>query len=193
MVDVVEHARLRRGGGMDAVGLEHGAIAGEALHQERNEFHILLSRNFGEQTLEPARVNRAVIGWNAHSGNHHARAGLAAGLDDGDQIFAGFLERIAAQAVIGAQFDDDDGGMMLRERGGQAGQAAECGIAADAGVDDLVIELVALQPLLEQRDPAFALCQSIPGGKAIAEHKDRLGGERRIYNQQHNKEKQAHG
>jgi hypothetical protein len=143
MVDVVEHARLRRGGWVDAVTLKHRAIAGEALHEERNEFHILLSGNFGEQALEPARVNRAVIGWNAHAGNHDARAGLAAGLDNCDQVFAGFFERVTAQAVVCAQFDDDDGGLMFRESGGQAVQPADCGVAADAGVDYLVIEFVA--------------------------------------------------
>ena len=44
--------------------------------------------------------------------------------------------RQAAQAVVGAEREDDDARLVLPERGGQAAAAAGSGFAADAGIDD---------------------------------------------------------
>jgi hypothetical protein len=148
-INVVEYARLRCGDRMDAVRLEHAAVVGKSLQQERNQRHVLLSGYFGEQAFEPPRVHPAVVGRNAHAGNDDSRSGLAPRLDDGNEVGADFLERAAAQAVISAQSDDEHGGPVFVKRRSDTVAPAERRFPADAGVDYVIVELVALQALLQ--------------------------------------------
>ena len=47
-------------------------------------------------------------------------------------------QRLAAQAIIAAQFDDQHVGAVARELLGQSAQATGGGLAGNAGVDHLV-------------------------------------------------------
>ena len=98
---------------MDAVRLKHVRVIGKALQHERNERHILLSSHLGEQAFKTAGVNRAIIRGNAHARDHYLGPGFTAGRDDANEIPAGIFQRIAAQAVVSPQGDDDDCGLMI--------------------------------------------------------------------------------
>lgn len=173
-IDVIKDARLCSGRGMDAVVLKHCAVFGKTAEHERNQGYILLSSDLGKQSLKAARVNRAVIRGDSNAGNNDFGACLAAGLDDADQIITRLVQGVAAQAVVTAQCHDDYGRMVFPEGFFDPVESAERGIAADARVDDAIIEFVAQEALLQQGNPAFALRQPVAGGNAIAQ--DEYGG-----------------
>ena len=180
---------------MNAVRLKHGAVVGEALEHEWNQGNILLSSDLREQAFKPARIHRTVIRRNAHPCNHDFGALLAARFHDRDKIAPGFFKRIATQAVIAAKRDDDDCRSKFLKGACNAIAAAKRGFTADTGVHHLVIEVVAFDALLEQRDPAFALRQPIAGGNAVTENEYGLCSSKRYWNnnQHQKKKKQPHG
>ena len=55
---------------------------------------------------------------------------------------------------------------------GQSFQAATAGLAADAGVDDLVLVPLVVEPLLQQRDPALLGLQPVGRTQAVTETED---------------------
>ena len=67
--------------------------------------------------------------------------------------------------------------------GEQAGAAAARGFAADAGVDDVGVDLAGLELLIEQGHPAGAARQAIFGRQAVTHHEYgfwcRIGARRR--------------
>jgi hypothetical protein len=79
------------------------------------------------------------------------------------------LQRQATQAIIGAQLQQHDCGVVRGEQVGQSFQAATAGLAADAGVDDLVLVPLVVEPLLQQRDPALLGLQSVGCTEAVTE------------------------
>ena len=181
---------------MDAIGLKHGAVIGEALEHERNQRCILLSSHLCEKPLETARIHRAIVGRNAHSGDDDFGTGRAAGSDDADKVAPDLFERIAAQPIVASQRDDDDRRLMLSECRRYAIEPAECGFAADAGVDYLIVELVQLDALFQQCDPAFTLLQAVAGGNAVAENQYGLRStcwKRGNDGQQQKEKKRPHG
>ncbi len=101
-----------------------------------------------------------------------ARATLSAGVlqrgDDAVEVGAGVCDGQAAQAVVAAELDDDDGGM----RGEDLGQALDAvlgGVAADALVVDAVVEVEVVEVGLEVVGVALAGADAAAGGEAIAE------------------------
>src|SRR4051812_13733248 len=149
VINIIQDAGLRRGSRMNAVGLEHSAVVGEALEHEGNQGNILLSSDLREQAFKTACIHRAVVGGNAHPRDHDFRALLAARFNDRDKIAPGFFKRIAPQAVIAAKRDDDDRRSILLKGACDAIAAAERGFTADTRVYYLVIEVVAFDALIE--------------------------------------------
>ena len=140
---------MRRGSGMDAIGLKHIAVVREALEHKGNQRNILLSGDFGKQAFETPCVHRPIVGGNTHSGDHDFGAFLAAGLHNRDKIAPGFFKGITAQAVIAAKRNHYDSGSIFLKSVCNAIAAAERGFTADTGIYHLVIELVPLDALLE--------------------------------------------
>ena len=95
------------------------------------------------------------------------------------QIVAGVSQRQPAQAIVGAELEDHDAGLMQLQGAGQPLEAALGGLAADAGVDDLVPVPLSLQSLRKQSDPTLLRPEAVGGAQAVAEHKDvAVGGHR---------------
>ena len=101
------------------------------------------------------------------------------GVEHGGEVVAHLGERQAAQAVVGAEGDDDDRRLVLAQRIGQPGAAAGRGCAGDGEVGDAIIEALFRQPLAEQRRPGLFGTDAVAGGKRIAHDQDGAGGERR--------------
>jgi len=70
-------------------------------------------------------------------------------------------QRQAAQSVIGTQLQQHERRMVQGQQMGQSFQAATAGLATDAGVDDLVLVPLVVEPPLQQRDPAFFGLESV--------------------------------
>ena len=180
---------------MNAVCLKHGTVVGKTLEHEGNQGNVLLSSDLREQAFKTARIYGTVIWRNAHPGNQDFGAVLAALFHDRDKIAPGFFKRIATQAVITAKRDDDDCRLIFLKSVCHAIAAAERGFAADTCVHHPVIEIVVVDALLKQRDPAFALRQPIAGGNAVTENEYGLCSSNRYWNnnQHQKKKKQPHG
>ena len=69
---------------------------------------------------------------------------------------------------------------MNLQRPGQALQAAAGGLAAHAGVDDLVSVPLSLQSLREQRNPTLLRPDAVGGAQTVAEHEDGMVGRHRV-------------
>ena len=167
------HQRLGLLVGVDAVLLEQFALVGEAIQQERDERHPFGAGHLGERLPELPRVFLAVVRWYLHPDQQDAGSGLAGGTHHRREVPAHGVHRLAAQAVVGAQFDDDCARTVLSQQGVEPVAPAQRGLAADAGVYHPVIQLFLDETLLQQIDPAAALRQSVAGGEAVAEHEQR--------------------
>jgi hypothetical protein len=86
------------------------------------------------------------------------------------------LQRQAAQAVVGAEFQDDDGRALGGEGLGDARASAGGGLAALAGIDHAIMQLLARQPLPQQLDPAGLARDAVSRRQAVAEHQDHRRG-----------------
>ena len=71
-----------------------------------------------------------------HADEEGFRARSFAGLDDGADVGAGFVFRLAAEEVVAADTDDDEARRVLAQEFRQAGEGLRAGVAADAAVGD---------------------------------------------------------
>ena len=96
--------------------------------------------------------------------------------DDARQVLPREIERQAAQAVVGAEFDDHDLGSLLGQHRFDARRTAGGGLAADAGIGHAPARL--LQLGVEQMHPTLLRRQVEGGRERIAEHQHapRRGG-----------------
>ncbi len=78
------------------------------------------------------------------------------------------LEGQAAEAVVAAELDDDDLG-MAREDELDAVEAVLGGVAADAGVDDVVVVALGVEEALEVVGIGLAEVGAVAGGERVAE------------------------
>src|SRR5436305_2081401 len=145
---------LALGGRVDAVGLVESSVAGHTVEQEGCQRGAGRARDGRMDAGERAGVVGAVVRRHAHAGEQHPRAGRAGTLDDAREIVAQRRHGLTAQAVVGAERDDDDLRVRL-ERPVDAPQPARARVAAHAGVDHAVVEALAAQARLEQRRIRF--------------------------------------
>ena len=160
---------------------------GDAIEEERIEGDVVF---VGEALVDAVELGRVV---GAHVGRrHHAgeKRGLVAGLKLGEdlvEIALGDLRRDAAQRVVGAQFDDDEIG-LLRHRPFQPRQATAGGVARHARIGDAGVVAGIAQGRLQLLGEGFARADTIAGAQTVAECDDlqrfaRLGGRRRLLRQ----------
>ena len=126
--------------------------------------------------MEPLCILATVIRGNPDADDQHPRAGVARCLGHGFEVRAHDVDRQPAQAVIGAQFDDDDRRTVRGEQLRQPGHASARGLARDARVDDRILCAGSrVEALLKQPDPAGPARQTVLGRQAVAKHENRGG------------------
>ncbi len=76
------------------------------------------------------------------------------------------------QAIIAAQFQNDDVRPMVAQEPGQAAQPAGAGLAADAGVDKGDRFVFFFQLLRQQRDPSLFHRDTMRRAETVAEHQN---------------------
>ena len=126
------------GGGVGVVGLHVAGDAVDVFEEEGQEANVIFFCERGVHGVEFFDVVGAVVGGEGDAGeNDFGAAGLEL-RDDGGEVGLGLFEGQAAEAVVAAEFYDDE----LRLAGEDAGDAVEAilgGVAADAGVEDVVV------------------------------------------------------
>jgi hypothetical protein len=163
------------GGGVDSVvlnGAGDGVDVSVELGQERNvEFG-------GEEAIgfvELLDVVGAVVGREGNAGEDDFAAGLEQGGDDGVEVAARVGDGDATEAVVAAEFNDDDGGVEAEDFF-QAVDAVFGGVAADARIDDFVVVAATVEVGLEIVGIGLAGSDAIAGGDAVSEAGDNGNG-----------------
>ena len=172
---MVENQRLCLGHRVQVVGLEITLLGSHRFEQEFDQRGLFRLGNIDKAALEIAGI-RAIVGRQAHAGQGHTGAAAARHVDHGVQVVAHLRQRQAAQAVVGAQRDDDDGRFVVLERRIQSRTAAGRGFTRNRQVGDAIIEPLVAQALAEQGRPGLLRPDAITGGQRIAHHQDGLGG-----------------
>ena len=164
--------RLRLCDGVQIIGLE--LFRRDTFQKKRNQSHVVSLRQFGVQRFEAGGIVRAVIGWQLHAQQQYLSVCLARLLDKGSEVGFDVRDGCAAQAVIGAEFEDNDAGVVLAKCRGYALASACSGFATDAGIDYLILRMAALELLLQQVHPARFARDTIGCRQAVAEYQYRL-------------------
>ena len=162
-------------------GWNQRGVVAEALEEERDERRAAGLRGVDEHRLELARVRGTVVRRQPHADEEHARTGGLRRRDHRVEVRARARDRAAAQAVVAAELDHDDGRLVPGEQRGQARTSAGGGVAADARVHDAMRLAARLEACLQQVGPAAARRQAVGGGDRVADDEQdrRVGGERR--------------
>ncbi len=135
---------------------------------------VIAPRQFDEDGAKALRVAGSVVGRQLHADQQHARLVRAAPINHRLQVGLHRVDAQAAQAVVGAQFDDGDHG-----RGGLRSSASRRA-SPPLVVSPLMLALTTLywgaclgEARGQQGDPAAVARQSVFGRKAVAQHEDR--------------------
>lgn len=164
-------------GGMKAIGLEESWVGAEIADKAGYENGPLL---FGDARIEFGEgggVVGAVVGGDIHSQEDDLGTGFAASPDDLTKVFLGVLQRLAAERVVAAQFDDENLGRSLEDPI-DPGQTAGRGVAADPTVDDRDIETIGSKQRFSNRGEGLGFGETEARRQAVAEHDDtEFGGD----------------
>ena len=156
---------------MHAVGLNVAVDAVDVLEDEGQKREVELMRELGIHAVEARDVVAAVLRGQRDAGEGDLGAGVLELLDHGGEIFLGAIDGQAAEAVVAAEFENDD----LRSLGEDVGNALEAifrGVAADACVDDAVAIAGGVEETLEIGGVAGGGFDAESGGEAVAEAGD---------------------
>jgi len=156
------------GGGVNAVVLDgagNGVNVGVEHGEQRN---AVFCRDEAVGFVERMDVVGPVVGRKGNAGQNDFAAGVEQSGDDGVEITPGIGDGEAAEAIVAAEFDDDNGGMKA-ENVFQAHNGVFAGIAADPGVDDLVVIAALVEGSLKVLGPGMAGGDAIAGSNAVAE------------------------
>ena len=93
-------------------------------------------------------------------------------LNHRNEIVTHQIQRLAAQAVVGAQLQKHNARPMLLEGCGEPVAATYRGLATDAGINHAVIELFGCEFVMQEVYPAAALGQPVAGCEAVAENEN---------------------
>ena len=176
--DVVGEDFLAVGGGVDAVGLVEAVDAADVFEEERDEGSVVFFCDGGEDGEEIAGVVGAHGGGHHHAGDEELGVGVfgADAVEDGVEVFAGDGGFDTAEAVVGAEGEEEDID-ALAENPVDAAEAAGGSFAAEAGVDDAVGEVGGGEFFLEKGGVGFGerFVEAVAGGEAVAEADDGFG------------------
>ena len=160
---------------MKAILLHELSVIGDAREEKRHQRNLLLSGHLLIDGVKLASIIAAVIGGQTHAQQQHPRALIASGDDELHEIFPHLVETDATQAVVPAESNDDDGGLVADERRLQYRNRRTGGLATDAQVNDPEVAGFLLQAVLQQADPTAFRSKPVGRAQAVAQHQDRRG------------------
>ena len=133
-----------------------------AIEQEVDEGGFPVFGDVGKCLLELNRI-RSIVGRQALPDDQDAGVFLLRGIGQGCQVVTHRLDRQAAQAVVGAERNDDDVRPVLVQRRTEPRPPAARGFARDAGVGDAIIKSFLFEAFCEQARPGRFLSDAIAG------------------------------
>lgn len=122
---------------------------------------MLLVRNVAEHSIELGRVARSIIRRQARADEQYLSSGRMDCADHLFQIDANSGNWQSSQAIICTKLKNHYSWLVQLQRSRQPLRSTPGGLAADAGVDDLGYVTLCLQPLLQERYPAFVGTQTV--------------------------------
>ena len=182
MEDVGGDDLVAAGGGVDVVWLHEAGDTVDLVEDEGEHGDFVLVGEQDVGLVELADVVAAVAGRDGDAGEGEGETGGFELADDAVEVAAGVGDGEAAEAVVAAELDDDEGGVEI-EDAADAGEAVLGGVAADAFVDDAVVVTGLVQVALEEVGVAFAGLGAVAGGEGVAEADEfgtAVGGERGV-------------
>ena len=135
----------------------------------------MLLRECGIHGVEFFDVVGAVAGGKGDAGEDYLGAALLQLVEDGGEVGLGLFDGQAAEAVVAAELYDNDLGMAGDDEL-DALEAIFGGVAADAGVDDVVVVAVGVEEALEVVGVGLAEIGAQAGGERVAEADDERTG-----------------
>ena len=165
------------GGGVGVVGLHVAGDAVDVFEDEGQEADVVLLRERGVHGVEFFDVVGTVARGKGDAGEDYLRAAGLELIDDAGEVGLGLFEGQAAEAVVAAELYDDELG-MAREDEVDAVEAVLGGVAADAGVDDVVVVALGVEEALEVVGIGLAEVGAVAGGERVAEADEVLRGRR---------------
>ena len=163
--------------GVNAVGLVEVGVAADVLEEEGDERCLVFGGECGEDVAEGGAVGGAHRRWHLHAGDDDTgrRVFDFYGVDDGLEVGGGAGNGDAAEAVVGAELENEDVD-GLAEDPIDAAAAARGGFAADAGACDLVGKVEGVDPVFDEVGEGLAGGDPIAGGEAVAKEDDMFEG-----------------
>lgn len=153
---------------MDAVRLIQRIYTRDAIKKEWDERHLMFAGERLEGFLNLSLVIRARVGRGIHPRQQHLSAARLCALDDLSEVLLHLADGLAAQDVVGSEFENDEAHVAF-QRPIDAPQAARAGVARNTRVDDLVLVPVRFEPLLQQGRVALRSRQAQTCRQAVAE------------------------
>ncbi len=161
------------GGGVGVVGLHVAGDAVDVFEEEGQEVQVIFFCERGVHGVEFFDVVGTVVGGEGDAGEGYLGSALLELLDHGGEVGLGLLQGEAAEAVVASELEDDELGVA----GDDALDAVEAvlgGVAADAGVDDVVVVAAGVEELLEDIGVGLAGVGAEAGGEGVAEADDEV-------------------
>ena len=168
--DVLGDDFVAGGGGVGAVALHHAGDSEDVLEQEGQQGDVVLLGQKSVGVGELVDVVGAVVGGQGDAGEDDLGAGVLRVLTMWSRLARESCDGQAAEAVVAAELDDDDGGVEGRRV--EAIDAVLGGVAADAFVDDAVGVAAGVEVGLEVVGVALAGVGAVAGGEGVAEADD---------------------
>ena len=155
------------GGGMDAVLLDGSWDVDEILVDHGHEGDVVFGGQVAKDLLEGVDVVCAVVGRESDASEQDLDVGCFEGGQHLVEVAAGLVRRQAAQAVVAAEFDDDD--FRVQEQDGtDIGGRVLGGGAAGALVVYPVVVAMGVKVALQGVGVGLAGLQAIASGDAVA-------------------------
>ena len=158
-----------------SVRLEKALVQSERTDELGHQGGALLFGHSGEDPGKLPGVVGTVVCWDIHARKENLSAGCPPEAHDLPEIGLGGRGRLAAESIVGPEFDNQDIGFLLQDPL-DPGQPAGGGVAADAGVDDRDVETPVAEKGLDHRGQGVGFGQSEPGSQTVAEDDDADGG-----------------
>src|SRR6476646_3325979 len=182
--DVVGDDFVAFNGRMDAVREVQFGMSADTFEEKGNESGLVFLGDANKGLLEIARVIVAEVGRHLHACNEnlHLRIFGASLVDNGLEVLRHGCDRKAAQAVVAAEFEDEDVAFAFEDPIDPA-QPTGGGITTAAGVHDLENPAGFVNFLLQQSREGLMTIQTETCRDAVAENKNRAGsfGGRRAF------------
>jgi hypothetical protein len=157
--------------GVNPVGLHTAGNAVDVFEQKRKQRHMILSGQKSVGFIELANVVRSVVRRKCDAPQHHLYARVLERGNYAVQIPAGTCDGQAAKTIVAAKGDDDENGLESKHIIKPVQAVFGC-VAADAGIDDVIVKSFGVEILLQKIRVAIACIGSVAGREAVAECDD---------------------